>query len=162
MLRSRSEAGSIGDERDVPFTLRRAKDHYDDEGVIRTRLGKVYLSDRALEYPFDAKNNLTAMAETINGTRYTTSYTYDDDNRVTSKTTDGITVEYTYDALGRITKQVTKNGNATILTESYTYTANSSQVKSYTTSQNGNVSTINYTYDDNGNIINESRNNTRK
>ena len=58
VLRSRIEAVRIGDERDVPFTLRRAKDHYDDEGVIRTRLGKVYLSDRALEYPFDAKNNL--------------------------------------------------------------------------------------------------------
>ena len=58
VLRSRIEAVRIGDERDVPFTLRRAKDHYDEEGVIRTRLGKVYLSDRALEYPFDAKNNL--------------------------------------------------------------------------------------------------------
>ena len=58
VLRSRIEAVRIGDERDVPFTLRRAKDHYDDEGVIHTRLGKVYLSDRALEYSFDAKNNL--------------------------------------------------------------------------------------------------------
>ena len=57
-LRSRITPQWVSCEQDAPFTVRRAKGNYDDEGVIRTRLGRTYLSNRALEYPFDAKNNL--------------------------------------------------------------------------------------------------------
>lgn len=56
-LQSEIKAIKVSRETDVPFTVRRAKSNYDEEGVIRTRLGKTYLSNRALEYSFDSKNN---------------------------------------------------------------------------------------------------------
>ena len=91
-----------------------------------------------------------------NGTDYTTSYVYDDDNRVTSVTTNGTTVEYTYDAYGRISRQVTKRGNSTILTETYTYTgtdaATSGRVATHTMTYGDFTVTYEYTYDDNGNV----------
>ena len=51
-------------------------------------------------YNYDLLNNLTQMVETINGSTRTTSYTYDDDNRITSVTSGSSTREYTYDAYG--------------------------------------------------------------
>lgn len=57
-LRSEIKAVRIKEEDDAPFTVKRAKRHYSEEGIIRARLGTTYLSGRALEYPFDAKNNL--------------------------------------------------------------------------------------------------------
>ena len=56
-LQSEIKSVKITKESDVPFTVKRAKGNYDDEGIIRTRLGKTYLSNRSLEYPFDSKNN---------------------------------------------------------------------------------------------------------
>lgn len=56
-LQSEIKAVKVSNEADAPFTVRRAKSNYDEEGIIRARLGKTYLSNRALEYPFDSKNN---------------------------------------------------------------------------------------------------------
>ncbi len=56
-LQSEIKAVKVAREADAPFTIKRAKSNYDEEGIIRTRLGKTYLSNRALEYPFDSKNN---------------------------------------------------------------------------------------------------------
>ena len=115
-------------------------------------------------YAYDEINNLTQLVENINGVEKTTSYTYDDDNRTTSVTTDGITVEYTYDAFGRVTQQVTKLKGETaeqdqvILTEYFTFTepsatATSGQVATYRTVSAGLDITYSYTYDANGNIL---------
>ncbi|MBQ8408353.1 MAG: DUF87 domain-containing protein [Clostridia bacterium] len=57
-LRSEIRAVRIGNEGDAPFTVKRAKRNYDEDGIIRARLGTTYLSGKALEYPFDSKNNL--------------------------------------------------------------------------------------------------------
>ena len=116
-------------------------------------------------YEYDKDNNLEELVEDINGTKRTTSYEYDDDNRVTSVTTDGVTVTYTYDDYGRVTEQVTKSGDAVILTEAFaytTYTATdkngaavtkaSSQIATYTTTAGNYSVTYTYDYDDNGNI----------
>lgn len=57
-LRSEIKALRVEREQDVPFAVKKAKANYDEEGIIRTRLGRTYLSSKALEYPFDSKNNL--------------------------------------------------------------------------------------------------------
>ncbi len=57
-LRSKIKSVRIEKESDVPFTVKRAKRNYDEDGIIRTRLGTTYLSGKTLEYPFDSKNNL--------------------------------------------------------------------------------------------------------
>ncbi|MBE6630229.1 MAG: hypothetical protein E7624_05200 [Ruminococcaceae bacterium] len=57
-LQSNIRAVRIAKESDVPFAVRCAKSNYSEEGVIRMRLGKTYLSSTPLEYPFDSKNNL--------------------------------------------------------------------------------------------------------
>ena len=104
---------------------------------LRTR-GRFYsLLVLRVGYSYDIHNKLTGLSQTVNGVEQISSYTYDDDNRVTSVTADGVTVEYTYDALGRVSQQVTKQGETTVLTESFTYTTvngnTSAQIATYTT-----------------------------
>ena len=112
-------------------------------------------------YEYDNINNLTQLVESIGDSEKTTSYAYDDDNRVTSVTTDGTTVEYSYDEFGRVSQQVTKNGDTVILTEYFTFTepsdtATSGQVATYRTVSAGMDVTYSYTYDKNGNILTAS------
>ena len=78
-------------------------------------------------YEYDLINNLTALIEVINGTKYATGYTYDKDNRVTSvagglstTNSDGAFAignatikDYTYDGFGRVAEQVTSKYNGT-------------------------------------------------
>ena len=59
--------------------------------------------------------------EVINGAAYTTSYAYDDDNRVSSITNGGSTQSVSYDAYGRVSGQVMKHNGTTLLTEAFTY-----------------------------------------
>ena len=84
----------------------------------------------SVEYEYDSINNLTALVETINGSIRTTSYAYDDDNRVTSINNSGINKDsaaddvaesYSYDSYGRVHQKITTYGGATVLTETYTY-----------------------------------------
>lgn len=56
-LQSDIKAFKVSCEEDVPFLVKNPKNDY-CEGTIRTRLGKTYLSNKPLEYPFDSKNNL--------------------------------------------------------------------------------------------------------
>lgn len=119
----------------------------------------------SVEYHYNGENNLEKLIETINGTERTTAYAYDSENRVTSVTTDGVTVTYTYDDFGRVTEQVTKNGETVILTEAFGYatragkdengtavTLTSGQIATYTTVAGDYSVTYSYDYDDNGNI----------
>jgi hypothetical protein len=57
ILQSNIKTQVITNEKDVPFIAKRPKIDYED-GIIRMRLGKTYLSNKSLEYPFDSKNNL--------------------------------------------------------------------------------------------------------
>ena len=109
-------------------------------------------------YEYNKLNNLTQQVETINGVDHTTSYSYDDDNRVTSVNADGTTVEYTYDTLGRVSQKLTKRNGTTYKTENFTYTSpssgkTSSQVATYNIVFDVYNVTYSYTYDDNGNIL---------
>ena len=56
-LQSEIKPFMIKAENDIPFASRRPRVDYED-GTIRTRLGKTYLSNKNLEFPFDSKNNL--------------------------------------------------------------------------------------------------------
>ncbi len=80
-------------------------------------------------YAYDALNNLTSLAETINGTEHTTSYTYDSDNRVSSVGNGKANEAYTYDNYSRLTKKVTNNvigeTTTTVLTDTFTYRSSS-------------------------------------
>ena len=111
-------------------------------------------------YTYDSDNNLSALTESIGSTSRTTNYAYDDDNRVTSVTNGTASEHYTYDGIGRNSQTVTKNGNATVLTESYTFTVpegvqatTSTQVATNRLQAAGYDVTYTYTYDDNGNIL---------
>jgi len=103
-------------------------------------------------YEYDNINNLKTQVETINGVDRTTSYTYDEDNRVTSKQTGNTKVTYAYDNFSRVTTQTTYNGENVVLTEAFTYNGNSSQIAAYATTAGGTTKTYTYEYDGNGNI----------
>jgi len=124
----------------------------------------------SVEYTYNAENNLSGTLEHINGTDYATSYTYDNDNRVTSMTAGGTTKEYAYDDLGRVTEVVTKQGDQVILTEEYTFNpgvnsdegGTTSQVATYKVTAGETVTVYTYTYDEKGNIesVNDGTNTT--
>ena len=56
-IRNEINVQRIERESDVPFTVNNAKKNY-DKGVIRTRLGRTYLTNKPLEQLFNPKNNL--------------------------------------------------------------------------------------------------------
>ena len=112
----------------------------------------------SVSYAYNEKNNLTQLVEITNDITTTTSYTYDDDNRVTSVTVGNITVEYTYDTHGRLTDKITKNGQTAIKSENFYYQSSdeghpTNQILyHYTTYADGSSDIAYYYYDRNGNI----------
>ena len=56
-LQSEIKAYEVDKNNMVPYLSKRAKYDYDEEGIIRTRLGKSYLSNKRLEFSFDSKYN---------------------------------------------------------------------------------------------------------
>ena len=107
--------------------------------------------DHTVKYEYNEDNNLASLTEIINGVTKTYSYTYDDDNRITSETVDGITVEYTYDGFGRLETRIVKQGETVIQTSTPTYSAGNGD--NTTTGQVSSYNGYTYTYDDNGNIL---------
>ena len=108
-------------------------------------------------YEFDSLNNLTTQVETINGTKITSNYTYDDDNRVTAVSHNSrYSAHFTYDGFGRISQQLKKYNTTTVLTENITYKPGSAQVDTITSSSSKISMSFTYTYDDNGNIVSVS------
>ena len=43
----------------------------------------------SVSYNYDARNNISALVETVGDEKYTTDYTFDDQNRLTGTTTYG-------------------------------------------------------------------------
>ena len=106
-----------------------------------------------VQWGYDDKNNLSSQTQTLNGTSYTTNYSYDNDNRLKQATTGGKSANYTYDVYSRMTGITAKRGSSTVVSTGITYknpssTATSTQV--YKWAIGG--TTYTYTYDARGNI----------
>ena len=114
------------------------------------------------ELDYDTQNRLVGFGEEAENSTFKTSYTYDNDNRVTEIGFGGSDkVKYTYDSLGRVSTRVVENGtDAGKLTSTYTYVAGGYGTGSTTPL----VKKIDqahipfeYEYDSRGNIISEKR-----
>ena len=69
----------------------------------------------SVTWGYDDTNNLSTQKQTLNGTTYTTSYTYDKDNRLTKTTEGTVSAGYTYDALGRMTAMDAQSGGKSVV-----------------------------------------------
>ena len=123
--------------------------------VVETDGDNVVLHD--FSWTYDAKDNVTALTESIGGKSFSYTYAYDDDSRPTSFGYGDVTKQITYDGHGRSSGTTVKNGSSTVLGTGYAYrdvdsTYTTTQVKSVTNSYGGKTANFNYTYDANGNI----------
>ncbi|MEL4106285.1 kelch repeat-containing protein [Oscillospiraceae bacterium WX1] len=102
----------------------------------------------AYNYAYDGNGNLVTKLDNSG----TTTYVYDDLNRLSSVTVPGGKVTtYTFDAAGnRAAQQVTDNGSVT--NTMYTYNAQN-QLLSAADIINGKTTTTSYCYDNNGNTV---------
>ena len=160
---------AVETERDLAFRPRQST-LKDEEGKVLYRTTLYY----------DKMNRLEKFAEKVDGEAYTSTYTYDKDNRTTEIKYDYVDPEtegeeeascnkvaYTYDPLGRIEKRVASVGENNYET-SYTFEAGDTSrygtgattalVKTITQGSGENAMNFAYAYDDRGNIISETRN----
>jgi RHS repeat-associated protein len=120
---------------------------------LANRLSKITDSQgHAITYGFDAKNRLSGVSEVLNGTTYTSSYTYNADNQPATVSADGKTHSYTYDLLGRLSG--TSLNTTTPYTTALTYKTNPSTGSSshVLDSYRSGSTTTTYQVDANGNI----------
>ena len=127
--------------------------------VVETDGDNVVLHD--FSWTYDAKDNVTALTESIGGKSFSYTYAYDDDSRPTSFGYGDVTKQVTYDGHGRSSGTTVKNGSRTVLGTGYAYrdvdsTYTTTQVKSVANSYGGKTANFNYTYDANGNILSVS------
>ena len=111
----------------------------------------------SVTWGYDDNNNLSTQKQTLNGTTYTTSYTYDKDNRLTKTTEGTVSAGYTYDALGRMTAMDAQSGGKSVVKTAIGYNDPSSttatgQVKTWKSG----ATTYTYAYDARGNITSVS------
>ena len=123
--------------------------------VVETDGDNVVLHD--FSWTYDAKDNVTALTESIGGKSFSYTYAYDDDSRPTTFGYGDVTKQITYDGHGRSSGKTVKNGSRTVLGTGYAYrdvdsTYTTTQVKSVTNSYGGKTANFNYTYDASGNI----------
>ena len=123
--------------------------------VVETDGNNVVKHD--FSWTYDAKDNVTALTESIGGKSFSYTYAYDDDSRPTSFGYGDVTKQVTYDGHGRSSGTTVKNGSRTVLGTGYAYrdvdsTYTTTQVKSVTNSYGGKTANFNYTYDASGNI----------
>ena len=123
--------------------------------VVETDGDNVVLHD--FSWTYDAKDNVTALTESIGGKSFSYTYAYDDDSRPTSFGYGDVTKQVTYDGHGRSSGTTVKNGSRTVLGTGYAYrdvdsTYTTTQVKAVTNSYGGKTANFNYTYDASGNI----------
>ncbi len=116
--------------------------------------GTAHAYTGALNYnAYELPNTFTEYVGTAR-TRYTTAFSYDNENRVKTLTYDTGSAGYTYDKLGRITKRTLKPASTAVNT-TYTYLAGGQGTDSTTgmiqkITQGG--VTLTYSYDNCGNI----------
>ena len=127
--------------------------------VVETDGNNVVKHD--FSWTYDAKDNVTALTESIGGKSFSYTYAYDDDSRPTTFGYGDVTEQVTYDGHGRSSGTTVKNGSRTVLGTGYAYrdvdsTYTTTQVKSVTNSYGGKTANFNYTYDANGNILSVS------
>lgn len=106
-----------------------------------------------VQWGYDDKNNLSSQTQTLNGTSYTTNYSYDNDNRLKQATTGGKSANYTYDVYSRMTGITAKRGSSTVVSTGITYknpTSATTSTQVYKWTVGG--TTYTYTYDARGNI----------
>ena len=106
-----------------------------------------------VQWGYDDKNNLSSQTQTLNGTSYTTNYSYDNDNRLKQATTGGKSANYTYDVYSRMTGITAKSGSSTVVSTGITYrdpTSATTSTQVYKWATGG--TTYTYTYDARGNI----------
>ena len=113
--------------------------------------------ENSVTWGYDDNNNLSTQKQTLNGTTYTTSYTYDKDNRLTKTTEGTVSAGYTYDALGRMTAMDAQSGGKSVVKTAIGYNDPSSttatgQVKTWKSG----ATTYTYAYDARGNITSVS------
>ena len=123
--------------------------------VVETDGNNVVKHD--FSWTYDAKDNVTALTESIGGKSFSYTYAYDDDSRPTSFGYGDVTKQITYDGHGRSSGTTVKNGSRTVLGTGYAYrdvdsTYTTTQVKAVTNSYGGKTANFNYTYDASGNI----------
>ena len=123
--------------------------------VVETDGNNVVKHD--FSWTYDAKDNVTALTESIGGKSFSYTYAYDDDSRPTTFGYGDVTKQITYDGHGRSSGTTVKNGSRTVLGTGYAYrdvdsTYTTTQVKSVTNSYGGKTANFNYTYDASGNI----------
>ena len=113
--------------------------------------------ENSVTWGYDDNNNLSTQKQTLNGTTYTTSYTYDKDNRLTKTTAGTVSAGYTYDALGRMTAMDAQNSGKSVVKTTIGYNDPSSttatgQVRTWKSG----ATTYTYAYDARGNITSVS------
>ena len=111
----------------------------------------------SVTWGYDDNNNLSTQKQTLNGTTYTTSYTYDKDNRLTKTAEGTVSAGYTYDALGRMTAMDAQNSGKSVVKTTIGYNDPSSttatgQVRTWKSG----ATTYTYAYDARGNITSVS------
>lgn len=111
----------------------------------------------SVTWGYDDNNNLSTQKQTLNSTTYTTSYTYDKDNRLTKTTEGTVSAGYTYDALGRMTAMDAQNSGKSVVKTTIGYNDPSSttatgQVRTWKSG----ATTYTYAYDARGNITSVS------
>ena len=113
--------------------------------------------ENSVTWGYDDNNNLSTQKQTLNGTTYTTSYTYDKDNRLTKTAEGTVSAGYTYDALGRMTAMDAQNSGKSVVKTTIGYNDPSSMTATgqVTTWKSG-ATTYTYAYDARGNITSVS------
>ena len=106
---------------------------------------------------YDDLNNLSSQKITVNGTAYTESYAYDDDNRITQSTAGSVVSAYTYDSYSRMTKITNKNSSTAVVTTDIGYlnpssTTTSGLVSTWKNTHSSTTKTYTYVYDSRDNI----------
>jgi RHS repeat-associated protein len=109
----------------------------------------------SVSYGYDLSNNINSVTENIAGKSYSTSYTFDKDNKLQnmsySRTTTN-TITLTYDPIARLKTKVINTGTNQY-TVGYSYEAGiNGSTTTKVSSIDNNGKSISYIYDKNGNI----------